>query len=144
MDVNILPGKKLAGVLKIQTSIRGCCSCSCKSLCVNCCICFTWDCYNYTYCCEILTPDNRQKYLINEKRCCLSWATGKSCGLSFTISDSNGTSVGSIEGNGKFCGGEFTYKIIFPQNASIEEKLCLLNPINAIDTFGAYKINKKT
>lgn len=135
MDVNIFPGKKCAGILKIQTAIKKCCSCS---LCGSCCVCFTCDCYNYTYCCEILTPDNRQKYVIQEKRCCLSCASGKNCGLSFTINDCSGMSVGSIEGNGKCCGGEYTFKIIFPQSATIEDKLCLLNAIYAIDTFGIY------
>lgn len=137
MDVNILSeNKRRAGVLKIRTATKDCCKCDCK--CCVCCACLCGDCYNYSYCCEILSPENVQKYVILEKRCCLSCATGKKCGLSFNIYDSCKNVLGSIEGNGKCCGGEYTFKVTFPGMASVEDKLCILNAVYAIDTFSIY------
>ncbi len=132
MDVKVLcENNKCAGTLKIKTILKNCCDCG------KCCKCFAGNCYKYSYCCEILSPEQFQKYVILEKRCCLSCVSGKSCGLNFNIYNSNSEIVGSIEGNGQCCGG-YTYRITFPSFASVEDKLCLLNAIYAMDTFGFY------
>lgn len=138
MDVNIISeSNRRAGTLKIKTALNECCDCKDCCKCGICCKCITCDCYKYAYCCEILSPEGIQKYAIFEKRCCLSCVSGKSCGLNFEIYNPKHEVVGNIEGNGQCCGG-FTYRITFPSYASVEDKLCLLNAIYAIDTFGIY------
>ena len=157
MDVNILKDKKrCAGILKIEGSLKiGCCDCSCLKNCCscdgsclkNCCSCSGCfgicsncfcDFYNYRYCCEILSPENVKKYVIFEKSCCLSCKVSKNCGLLFNINDSNNKVVGKIEGIGKCCRDEYTFKVTFPAYSTVEDKLCILNAIYAIDTFGIY------
>ena len=152
MDVNILPEKRCAGIIKLKSifddcfcckCFNDCCKgpCGCFKCCFSCpckkCLCLC-DFYDYYYCCEVLLPTQEQKYVIMRKICCLKCCTRKECGLSFTIFDSNSVPVGNIQGKGACCSNTYTYQIYFPQDATPELKLCLLNAIYAIDTFGLY------
>jgi hypothetical protein len=151
MDVNILPEKRCAGIIKLRSICDDCFCCKCfKDCCKGPCDCFKcscqgcpckiclFDCYDYYYCCEVLLPNQEQKYVIMRKICCLKCCTRKECGLAFTIFNTNSEPVGNIQGKGEFCSNSYTYQISFPQDATPDLKLCLLNAIYAIDTFGLY------
>ena len=152
MDINILPEKRCAGIIKLKSIFDDCFCCNALMIVVkalvivsNALVVFLvknafslCDFYDYYYCCEVLLPTQEQKYVIMRKICCLKYCTRKECGLSFTIFNSKSEPVGNIQGKGACCSNIYTYQIYFPQDATPELKLCFLNAIYAIDTFGLY------
>lgn len=156
-DVNITTDneKKMAGIVKIRgpnewlcqlctckCECRCECKCDCLLDCLKCklCVkCFTCDCNDYFYTCEILTPTKDLKYTIYLTKCCFDYCmAGRYCNVKFTIKDLSNSPVGYIHGFPSFCDCSFVYKIDFPADATPELKLTILNAIYVIDSFGLF------
>ena len=139
LDVFTKPDNKLAGIVEF----RGCCGELCNgtsscNICKNCSDC----CYDFYYCCDILSPNKEIVYTIYLRKCCLSCFPIGCCNvLNFTIKTPDGTNVGEIEGKRNccsfmgICGSNFTYTIQFPGNSTPELKLTIINAVIAIDIF---------
>ena len=129
------------GICKVCCDCKGCCDfkdcCDCKGLC-------KFDiCYDYFYCCDILSNTRQLVYSIYLKRCCVSLCpTDCLDSLTFTIKSSGGDNVGNIEMRRNCCnccgllGKSCTYSISFPPDATPELKLTIINAIFSIDMFG--------
>ena len=150
-DVYTKPDNKLVGVVKYKGVCddcccpiccpiccgicKGCCDCKCKCECDI--------CYDYFYCCDILSNTRQLVYSIYLKRCCLTVCpTDCLNSLTFTIKSSGGDNFGNIEMRRNCCnccgllGKSCTYTISFPLDATPELKLTIINAIISIDMFG--------
>jgi hypothetical protein len=141
LDVFTKPNNKLAGIVQFRGCCSELCNCSgssCCSFCKNCSDC----CYDFYYCCDILSPNKQIVYTIYLRKCCLSCFPIGCCNvLNFTIKAPDGTNVGEIEGRRNccsfmgICGANYTYTIQFPGNSTPELKLTIINAVTAIDIF---------
>ena len=136
LNVFISSENRLAGIVKY----RGCCEAKCKESCQckrcgNC-------CYDYFYCCEILSPNKETIFIIYLKKCCLSCVPVDCCDeINFTINNAKGDEVGTIKAKRGccnscgICGTNFTYTINFPGGITPEIKLTIINAVISIDLF---------
>lgn len=145
-DVSIKPENKLVGFVRYKGCLTDCCSCSCKCFCICCdCKCCTNPCdicFNYYYCCDILSLDKQVVYTIFIKRCCLSCCPLDCCdSITFVIKNPFGVEVGKIDLRRTCCtccglrGKNCTYTISFPIDATPELKLTIINAVISIDMF---------
>lgn len=142
-DVIIKTENRLAGIVQFRGCLADCCKGCCKgggccSICKNC----SDICYDFYYCCDILSPNKDLVYTIYLRKCCLSCVPAGCCNvLNFTIKAPDGTNVGEIEARRNcctfcgICGTNFTYTIQFPGNATPELKLTIINAVIALDIF---------
>lgn len=154
LDVFTKPDNNLVGIIQF----KGCCRCDydcCKELCEKddcCCGCSCGCsiccnkcediCFNFFYCCDILTSNKDLVYTIFLRKCCFRFYPIECCEvLTFIIKTPDGTNVGKIEGRRNccncygVCGANFTYTIDFPKNATPQMKLTIINAVIAIDIF---------
>ena len=138
LDVLTKPDNRLAGIIEFRGCLSDCCKGNegCCSFLKNC----SDLCYDFYYCCDILSPNKESIYIIYLRKCCLSCFPVGCCGVvNFTIKTPDGTNVGEIEGKRNccnlcgICGANFTYTIQFPENATPEMKLTIINAVIAID-----------
>lgn len=151
-DVYVRPENRLLGIGRY----KGCCEDFCKfkcdcSCCFSCCcsickICKNYKpcdiCFDYYYCCDILSQDKNLIYTIFLRRCCLKFCpTDCYDSFTFVIKDPSGQDVGKIEMKRTCCtccglrGKNCTYKVTFPSDASPELKLTIIKAVISIDMF---------
>ena len=127
----------MAGIVRYV----GCCDAFCSGCCksTTSCIC---NCYNYYYCCDVMTPQRDLVYTIYLKRCCISCCPLDCCGtIDFAIKNVGGAEVGHIQLTRTCCvccglrGKNATYTINFPPEATPEMKLTIINAVISIDMF---------
>lgn len=138
---------RLAGIVKYRGyceelfSCKDCCKArrSCCAECVRMCQDL---CYDYYYCCEILSPSGQTVYYIFLRKCCLSCVPVDCCNeIIFTIKAPDYANVGEIKATRNCCslcgacGTNFTYSINFPEGAIPDLKLTIINAVISIDMF---------
>ena len=133
--VNIKSDNKMAGIVRYM----GCCDAWCSSCCKSSSCC---NCYNYYYCCDVMTPQRALVYTIYLKRCCLSCCPLDCCdAIDFAIKNGSGAEVEAIQLKRTCCvccglrGKNATYTITFPADATPEMKLTIINAVISIDMF---------
>lgn len=142
--VNNKYNNSIAGFVRYKGCLDDCCKCKCEC-CFSCCcaICKPCDiCFDYFYCCDILSIERQVVYTIFLRRCCLSCCP-TDCFSSFTfiIKDPLGLEAGRIEMRRTCCtccglrGKNCTYTIHFPSTATPELKLTIINAVVSIDMF---------
>ena len=136
LNVNISIENRLAGIIKF----RSCCSFCCKGTC--CCAFLCNGCYEFFYCCDILSPNKNLVYTIYIRKCCISCIPVDCCGyIRFSIKNTSNKEVGSIEARRNCCNicgicpMTCTYSINFPPDATPDLKLTIIKAVIAIDMF---------
>ena len=146
--VNTKPSNTTIGFVKY----RGFCENLCENICFPCirCISLCKQCpcnpcnfiCDYFYVCDVCSPEKQVVYSIYLKRCCIVCCP-LDClnSLSFSIRDASGKDVGGIELKRACCvcnglrGKNCTYTIQFPNDATPELKLTIINAVISIDMF---------
>ena len=124
------------------TNCDNCCT-NCGNCCTNCTNCELCNiCFDYYYCCDILSADRQLVYTIFLKRCFISYCPMDCLGsISFVIRNPSGIEVGKNELRRICCdlcgarGKNSTYTMNFPLDASPEMKLTIINAVISIDMF---------
>ena len=136
-DVNIKSENRLAGMIKYYGICDDCCCCGKKekgeekTRCCDCRDC----CHVLNHYGDIIDGNKEFKYALYYRDCCCSVLP--SCGIYlYILRDTNGNVVGRIEGRGRcmpLCGDTLTYTIFFPQDATPELKLTIINAVMLMD-----------
>ena len=151
--VSVKPENRPVGYVRYKGTLDDCCggSCCCVNLCCCCCLmcknfCTTCQpcdiCFDYYYCCDILSLARQVVYTIYLRRCCISCCP-LDClnSITFVIKNAYGVEVGRIELRRTCCtfcglrGNNCTYTINFPLDATRELKLTIINAVISIDMF---------
>lgn len=136
LEVKTMPDNNLIGLIKFEPCHKECCCGGCK--CKNCSDC----CYDFYYCYDILSPNGGLIYTIYFRKCCIQCPCcpeGECDSIQFDIKDPNFIKVGSIRGDKTCCNllgcskNNYSYNIKFPKDATVENKLCLINAVMAFD-----------
>ena len=131
-NVRTMPDNCLAGIIKFDScKKKSCCSCICCGDCKREC------CKDYYYCFDILSPNLELIYTVYLLVCCCKCLAGQGwCeSLDYTIKNAKDDTVGRIKASQRcctFCGlcaANYSYKIKFPENATVQMKLTLINAV---------------
>ena len=140
-EVRTLPNNNLAGIVAIDACHRRCCCCC--MWCKNCIQCIKECCKDYYYCCDILSPNKELIYTIYLLRCCIQCCPSGDCEtLDFVIKNPKDVTVGKITGFKRCCeyfgcfDANYGYKIKFPENETIQNKLTIINAVIILDLRG--------
>lgn len=131
----------LIGNVEFRGKCKECCSCDdTRNTWCGCCGDKENFCYDFFYCCEILSPEKKVIYFIYLRLCCIQCYPYECCDkVEFSIKADGGKKVGNIMGIRNccycygICGTKFSYTIDFPADCTPELKLTIINAVIAID-----------